>query len=77
MNNKEVSLTMGDASATYVQVLALLCGVGGQADPLDFLLLLGDDVHGHEHVEGVVHAPPDVLLVVRLQAETPGVLEGN
>ncbi len=30
----------------------------------DLLLLLADDVHGHEHVEGVVDATPDVLLVV-------------
>ncbi len=30
----------------------------------DLLLLLADDVHGHEHVEGVVDTTPDVLLVV-------------
>ena len=29
----------------------------------DILLVAGDDVHSHEHVECVVNAPPDVLLV--------------
>ena len=31
--------------------------------PLARLFLLGDDVHGHEDVERVVDAAPDVLLV--------------
>lgn len=53
----------------YLQVLALLCGVGGQANPLDFLLLFGDDVHGHEHVERVVNTPPYVLLVINVLGE--------
>lgn len=34
-----------------------------QAAPVNLLLLLGNDVHGHEHVQRVVHAAPDVLLV--------------
>ena len=40
--------------------------VGGQSEPPDLLLLLADDVHGHQDVEGVVDASPDVLLVVLL-----------
>mmetsp|Transcript_23902 Transcript_23902/g.75290 ORF Transcript_23902/g.75290 Transcript_23902/m.75290 type:complete len:476 (-) Transcript_23902:79-1506(-) len=48
------------------QPLQVLPGVGGQTPPLDLLLLLADDVHGHEHVERVVDAPPDVFLVVDL-----------
>ena len=47
-----------------LEVVHLLCGVGGETDPLDLLLLLGDDVHGHEHVESIIHSPPDVFLVV-------------
>lgn len=31
--------------------------------PLNVLLLLADDVDGHEHVQGIVHPSPDVLLV--------------
>lgn len=59
-----------DRNGSCLQVLALLGGVGGEADPLDLLLLLGDDVHGHEHVEGIVDSAADVLLVVH-------VLEGS
>ena len=50
-------------------MLALLDGVGGQTDPLDFLLLLGDDVHCHQDIQSIVHATPDVLVVNRLQSE--------
>ena len=38
-----------------LQVVGLLHRVGGQPQPPDLLLLLGDDVHGHEDVERVVH----------------------
>lgn len=34
-----------------------------QALPVNLLLLLADDIHRHQHVQRVVHAPPDVLLV--------------
>ena len=50
----------------HFKVVALLGRVGGQPNPADLLLLLGDDVHGHQHVQRIVHTPPDVLLVVRL-----------
>lgn len=33
---------------------------------MDLLLLLGDDVHSHQHVESVIHTPADVLLVIHL-----------
>mmetsp|Transcript_25359 Transcript_25359/g.74005 ORF Transcript_25359/g.74005 Transcript_25359/m.74005 type:complete len:336 (+) Transcript_25359:60-1067(+) len=52
------------AREVHLHASALLLRVAGQAFPQDLLLLLGDDLHGHEHVEGVVDAPPDVLLVV-------------
>ena len=39
---------------------------GSLTEPTDLLLLLADDVHGHEDVERVVDPPPDVLLVVLL-----------
>ena len=35
-----------------------------QAPPDDVLFLAGDDVHGHQHVQGIIHAPPDVLLII-------------
>jgi hypothetical protein len=54
----------------HLEVLALLSRVGGQADPLDLLLLLGDDIHGHEHVQGIVDTAPDVLLVISLGRRT-------
>ena len=44
-------------------MLALLCRVGGQSKPLDLLLLLGDDVHGHQNVQSIVHSAADVLVV--------------
>lgn len=50
----------------HLQVLTLLGRVGGQADPADLLLLLGYDVHGHQHVESIIHTPADVLLVIHL-----------
>ena len=45
----------------------------GQASPENLLLVLGYDVHGHEHVQGVIHAPPDVLLVILLWGACKGV----
>lgn len=53
-------------SLVNLQTVGFLNRVGGQTEPLDLLLLFGDDVHGHEHVEGVIDTPPDVLLVVLL-----------
>ena len=41
------------------------CAQAGQDRGCTFLLL-ADDVHGHEDVEGIVHAPANVLLVVLL-----------
>ena len=46
-----------------LDVLALLCRVGGQAQPVNLFLLLGNDVHSHEHVESVVHTATNVLVV--------------
>lgn len=54
------------AQARLLRACALHARVraaAGQAAPVDLLLLLGNDVHRHQHVERVVHAPPDVLLV--------------
>ncbi len=50
--------------ALGAQLLAAVLRRGRQALPADLLLVLADDVHGHEHVERVVHAAPDVLLVI-------------
>ena len=36
----------------------------GQAMPVYLFLLAGNDLHGNEHIESVVDAPPNVLLVV-------------
>lgn len=41
-----------------------LCRIRGQSDPADLLLVFGYNVHGHQHVEGVVDTPADVLLIV-------------
>lgn len=51
---------------TYQQVLALLSRVCRQSNPLDLFLLLGDDVHSHEDIEGIVNSASDVLLVIGL-----------
>ena len=63
---------MFDAFSTSLslklQVGAFLSRVGRQSDPADLLLLLGDDVHGHQHIQRVVHASPNVLLVIGLEA---------
>ena len=32
--------------------------------PLDILLLLGNDLHGHQHIQCIIDAPPNVFLVV-------------
>ena len=41
--------------------------VGWEADPLhSFILLLGNNVHGDQHIEGIVNATTDVLLVLLL-----------
>ena len=58
--------TLDASCLVYFQAICLLHGVCGESQPLDLFLLFGDDVHGHEDVEGVVNAPPDVLLVVLL-----------
>ena len=55
------------AIMSHLDVLTLLNRVGGQSYPLNLFLLLRDDVHGGQDVEGVVHSPSDVLLVNRLQ----------
>ena len=49
-----------------LETVGLLYRVGGQPKPLDLLLLFGDDVHGHQHIEGIVDTSSDVFLVVLL-----------
>ncbi len=36
----------------------------GQAVPQDLLLGSGDDLHGDEHIQCIVHTAADVLLVI-------------
>lgn len=43
-----------------------------QSFPPDLFALFRDDVHGHEHVQRVVHSSPDVLLIVGLIARNKG-----
>ena len=71
--------TLDASCLVYFQAICLLHGVCGESQPLDLFLLFGDDVHGHEDVEGVVNTPPDVLLVVLLVSRrgTPGKESGG
>lgn len=50
----------------YLEHAHIANGGGGEPPPVDFLLIFDYDIHGHEHVQSVVHAPPNVLLVVVL-----------
>jgi hypothetical protein len=47
-----------------LQLQTLTHRIGGQANPPDLLFLLGYNVHGHQHVQGVVDATSNVFLVV-------------
>ena len=42
-----------------------------QALPADVLLVLDDDVHGHQHIQRIIHPPADVLLIVGSNARGP------
>lgn len=54
---------------TDLQILTFLRRVGGEPDPFDLLLVFGDDVHGHQDVQGVVNPSADVLLIVHVLEE--------
>ena len=43
----------------------------GQAVPENLLLGSGDDLHGNQHIESVIHPPPDVLLVILSSSGRP------
>lgn len=72
------AITMGTHPDELLLLLQLLCEPGtlppksvcGAAVssweplPLDVLLLLGNDLHGHQHIQGIIDAPPNVFLVV-------------
>lgn len=48
--------------APHLLVLFVLLGaVGGEAFPLEQLLVFSNNLHGHEHVDGVVNAPANVF----------------
>ena len=55
-------MTKKQCPTEWMKLWADLDGVCRQTKPPDLFLLLADDVHGHQHVEGVVHSPTDVLL---------------
>ena len=50
----------------HFQTVGLLDGIGGQSQPPNFLLLLADDIHGHEDIEGVIDSAANIFLIVLL-----------
>lgn len=63
----ESLLLLGQLGFGVLNILAhgfhVLLGSRGKSLPGDFLLLLGDNVHGHENVQGIVDSSANVLLV--------------
>jgi hypothetical protein len=51
----------------YLEHAHIANGGRGEPPPVDFLLIFDYDIHRHEHVQSIVHAPPNVLLIVVLQ----------
>ena len=47
----------------YLNMLAFLDRVGRQSYPPDILLLLGDNIHGHKHIQGIIYTPSNILVV--------------
>ena len=55
----------------YLLLVALgpfqCCGlIVGQASPQNLLLVFCNDVHGHEHIQRIIHPSPDVLFIILL-----------
>ena len=50
----------------FLKTVGFLHRISRQSEPTNLLLFLVDNVHGHENVERIVDASPNVLLVVLL-----------
>ena len=48
---------------SHLNVFTFLDRVGGESNPVDFFLLLADDIHSHQHIECIINTPPYVLLI--------------
>ena len=64
LTNKMTKISM---PSVYLNMLAFLSRISRQSKPSDLFLLFGYNIHGHQHIEGIIHSSSNILVVNGLQ----------